>query len=94
MNVPLIFEVLLFLNSYYFGFFAICEILMFSLKYLNRKNYLESYRTDISILAFICVIEIFRLVLARRGNLTEKSELKLIELFEFHLNVFQNGQYL
>ncbi|XP_044757315.1 transmembrane protein 216-like [Coccinella septempunctata] len=72
MIIPLIFEVLLYLNSYYFGFFALCEISMFSLKYLNGNNESEKYQTDFSILAFICIIEIFRVTLARRGNLTEK----------------------
>lgn len=73
MNTSLTFEVLLYLNSYYFGLFAVCEIGMNIVKYINFSN-LEHFSTDFGILMAVCVIELFRVVLARRGNLTEKSK--------------------
>lgn len=73
MNISLTFEVLLYLNSHYFGFFAFCELLMFAVKYFNRNNNFERYQTDFSIFSFICIIEVFRIILARRGNLTDKK---------------------
>ncbi|XP_019866256.2 transmembrane protein 216-like [Aethina tumida] len=72
MNTSLTFEVLLYLNSYYFGLFAVCEIGMNIVKYINFSN-LEHFSTDFGILMAVCVIELFRVILARRGNLTEKK---------------------
>ncbi|KAJ8965029.1 hypothetical protein NQ314_004427 [Rhamnusium bicolor] len=73
MNTSLTFEVLLYLNSYYFGLFAVCEIGMNIVKYVNVSN-LHHSTTDFGILMAVCVIELFRVILARRGNLTEKSK--------------------
>ncbi|KAK9891720.1 hypothetical protein WA026_016516 [Henosepilachna vigintioctopunctata] len=73
MNIPLTFEVLLYLNSYYFGLFSVCEICMNIVKYVNRNGDIDRFETDFSILTSVCVIEIFRVILAQRGNLTEKK---------------------
>ncbi|KAL3278262.1 hypothetical protein HHI36_013599 [Cryptolaemus montrouzieri] len=73
MNIPLTFEVILYLNSYYFGFFSVCEICMNLVKYINTNGDIERFETDFSILASVFVIEIFRVILAQRGNLTEKK---------------------
>lgn len=73
MNTSLTFEVLLYLNSYYFGLFAVCEVGMNVVKYVNFNNE-HHFLTDFGILMAVCVIEIFRVILARRGNLTEKSK--------------------
>lgn len=72
MNTSLTFEVLLYLNSYYFGLFAVCEIGMNIVKYVNFNDE-HHFSTDFGILMAVCVIEVFRVILARRGNLTEKS---------------------
>lgn len=73
INVSLTFEVLLYLNSYYFGLFFICELGMNAVKYINFSS-LQHYSTDFSILLAVCVVEVLRILLARRGNLTEKSK--------------------
>ncbi|KAJ8918979.1 hypothetical protein NQ315_016883 [Exocentrus adspersus] len=72
MNTSLTFEVLLYLNSYYFGLFAVCELGMNIVKYVNFTNE-HHFSTDFGILMAVCVIELFRVILARRGNLTEKN---------------------
>lgn len=71
MNASLIFEVLLYLNSYYFGLFAVCEIGMNVVKAINLT--LPNFETDFGVLLAVCVLELFRVILARRGNLTEKG---------------------
>lgn len=73
MNVSLIFEVLLYLNSYYFGLFAISELGMNAVKYINFSS-LHHYSTDFLVLLGVCLIEILRIILASRGNLTEKRK--------------------
>lgn len=75
INTSLTFEVLLYLNSYYFGLFAICEIGMNVVKYVNFTE-LHHFQTDFGVLMSVCGIEILRIILARRGNLTEKSKLE------------------
>nr|CAI5849506.1 unnamed protein product [Callosobruchus analis] len=73
MNVSLTFEVLLYLNSYYFGLFAVCELGMNAVKYINFGS-IQHYSTDFGVLFGVCFIEILRVILASRGNLTEKSK--------------------
>lgn len=73
MNASLTFEVLLYLNSYYFGLFAVCEIGINVVKAINLSS--ENSAEDFGILLAVCALELFRVVLARRGNLTEKSKL-------------------
>lgn len=67
MNVGLTFEVLLYLNSYYFGLFAVCEIGINVVKAINQP--LPSFGTDLGILLGVCVLEVFRVIIARKGNL-------------------------
>lgn len=80
MNTSLTFEVLLYLNSYYFGLFAVCEIGMNIVKAVNL-NLTSSFTSDFGILLSVCTLELFRVVLARRGNLTEKSEYHFYSIF-------------
>ncbi|KAI4459001.1 hypothetical protein MML48_6g00012793 [Holotrichia oblita] len=70
MNICLTFEVLLYLNSYYFGLFAICEIGMNIVKAINQP--LPNFTIDFGVLIAVCVLELIRVIIARRGNLTEK----------------------
>lgn len=74
MNIALTFEVLLYLNSYYFGLFAVCEIGMNIVKAINLE--LHNFTTDFGVLLGVCLLELFRVILARKGNLTERSKLK------------------
>lgn len=79
MNVCLTFEVLLYLNSYYFGLFAICEIGMNVVKAINQP--LPNFTIDFGVLLAVCVLELIRVVIARRGNLTEKC----MFIFNYHI---------
>lgn len=81
MNTSLTFEVLLYLNSYYFGLFAVCEIGMNIVKAVNLN--LTTFTSDFGILLSVCTLELFRVILARRGNLTEKSEWLLMTFIHF-----------
>lgn len=72
MNNSLIFEVLLYLNSYYFGLFAVCEIGMNIVKAINLN--LPNFATDFGILLTVCILELIRVIIARKGNLSEKCE--------------------
>ncbi|XP_060524857.1 transmembrane protein 80-like [Cylas formicarius] len=78
INTSLTFEVLLYLNSYYFGLFAICEIGMNIVKYINFSDELGHFPTDFGVLISLCILEIFRIIIARRGNLTEKNLLIIL----------------
>lgn len=78
MNVSLTFEVLLYLNSYYFGLFAVCELGMNAVKYFSF-NSLHHYTTDFGVLMGVLCIEILRVLLASRGNLTERSKYNFLK---------------
>lgn len=82
MNIALTFEVLLYLNSYYFGLFAVCEIGMNIVKAINLD--LNNFTTDFGVLLGVCLLELFRVILARKGNLTERSKY----LFLSKINIF------
>lgn len=72
MNTTLIFEVLLYLNSYYFGLFAVCEIGINVVKVLNLS--LPNFPTDFGILLAVCLLELIRVIIARKGNLSERCK--------------------
>ncbi|XP_052244334.1 transmembrane protein 216-like isoform X2 [Dreissena polymorpha] len=66
------YEVLLYLNGWYFGLFFICEILLFAYKG-ETLPYANGVLAAEVILVFILAgIEALRLFFARKGNLTEK----------------------
>ncbi|XP_018328101.2 transmembrane protein 216-like [Agrilus planipennis] len=78
MNTSLTFEVLLYLNSYYFGLFSVCEIGINIVKAINLT--LPNIWTDFGILMAICGLELIRVVLGRKGNLTESNWTVLIAI--------------
>lgn len=110
MNTSLMFEVLLYLNSFYFGFFAVCEVGMNIMKQINLNAYgtvaqsnFSAYDslnnltipiahdtglgsgTDFSILLTVCILELVRVYIARKGNLLEES--KVLGAYVFHNNL-------
>lgn len=72
-RTSLTFEVLLYVNSYYFGLFAVCEIGMNVVKYVNFPE-LHHFHIDFMVLVAVCIIEILRIALGRHGNVTENSK--------------------
>lgn len=72
INPCLAYEVLMYLNSYYFGTFVVCEITMEISKLIfvptvPISNLLQEY----GILLLLCAVESVRIYLGRKGNLTE-----------------------
>lgn len=78
MNTSLLYEIVLYLNSYYFGFFGICESAMFLIKLLTLPLPEGSLITEVLILGFLLILEGARIFLGRKGNLTENSTYMLI----------------
>lgn len=74
MNTALTFEVLLYVNSYYFGLYAVCEIGMNAAKAINSPLPLEAFETDFYVLLGVFIIELIRLLITRKGNVSEKCE--------------------
>lgn len=74
MNTSLFYEVLLYLNSFYFGMFTLCEIAMFIIKKINFDFPNDSIVWEFCILLSLILIETVRILFGRKGNLTEKSK--------------------
>lgn len=74
MNSSLFYEIFMYLNSFYFGMFAFSELSIGLLKAINLK-YAENVLVNESCFLFgICVLEISRIILGRKGSLSEYSE--------------------
>lgn len=77
MEAPLMFEVLMYLNSYYFGMFSIFEFSVIWAKSIDesqKKNpYMDEFGTNMTIFVFLCLIEVFRTFLSRRDNAADKA---------------------
>ncbi|KAL0113007.1 hypothetical protein PUN28_012325 [Cardiocondyla obscurior] len=73
-NSSLTYEILMYLNSFYFGMFAVCELCMGMFKAINLpspgggKTLLE-----FALLLFLILTESGRIYLGRKGNLTERG---------------------
>lgn len=73
MNTSLCYEILLYLNSFYFGMFVLCELAMFLIKGLHLDFPGNNLIWELTILSMLLIIEIIRILFGRKGNLTEKS---------------------
>lgn len=72
-NSSLTYEILMYLNSFYFGMFAVCEFGMGLFKAANLPSPGASKTlTEFALLLFLIVTEAGRIYLGRRGNLTER----------------------
>ncbi|XP_037037525.1 transmembrane protein 80-like [Bradysia coprophila] len=74
VNVSLSYEILLYLNSFYFGMFGSCEFAMGVLKAIN-SSYLkytpQQLQQDVCILVATLILETIRVYLGRKGSLSE-----------------------
>lgn len=77
VNSSLAYEILLYLNSFYFGMFAACEVGMGVLKGINMNYTPQELQKDASILVAILVVETFRVFLGRKGSLSEHGNIWL-----------------
>jgi len=71
------FEVLMYLNSYYFGMFSLFEFSLICAKSIdkaqNKKFSDVKLITDMTVFVFLCLIEVFRTFLSRRDNAADKA---------------------
>jgi transmembrane protein 216 len=70
-NASLTYEILLYLNSFYFGMFGGCEIGMALLKAVNLKYPQGALAIDTTLLVVTFVIETLRIYLGRKGALSD-----------------------
>ncbi len=71
MDFPLFFAVLLYLNVYYFGFFAVFEFLLLLFKATqmpDSKYEMSTAVNEVIILTFLVVVESVRLMLGQQHN--------------------------
>lgn len=72
-NPSLAYEVLIYLNSFYFGMFACCELGMGLLKAINLSYEMNPLIRDSGVLVALCVLESLRCIMGRRGRLINKG---------------------
>lgn len=72
------YELLLYLNSFYFSMFAFCELGMGIFKVVNLPYPTGTVLSEFLLLLFLCCTEYVRLFLGRKGNLTERSLVLLV----------------
>ncbi|XP_065079558.1 transmembrane protein 216-like [Ochlerotatus camptorhynchus] len=70
-NPSLTYEILLYLNSFYFGMFAMCELGMMTLKAVNLKYPEQILMRETCILLSLCLVETIRIILGRKGSLSD-----------------------
>ncbi|XP_041985141.1 transmembrane protein 216-like [Aricia agestis] len=73
VNSSLAYEILLYLNSFYLGMFFVCEVAMGILKAINVSYPENSLMTEAGIFCAMCLVEVVRIFLGRRGNLASKK---------------------
>lgn len=73
-NASLAYEILLYLNSFYFGMFAACEIGMGVLKGINLNYTPHQLQRDAFILVTILIVETVRVYFGRKGSLSEHGK--------------------
>lgn len=72
-NSSLTYEILMYLNSFYFGMFAVCELSMWLFKFANVPSPGASQTLmEFALLFFLIITESGRIYLGRKGNLTER----------------------
>lgn len=79
VNSSLRYEILLYLNSFYFGFFAACEVGMALLKGINNPTYTtETARQDFLILVALLILETVRVYFGRKGSLGDHGKYQIM----------------
>lgn len=78
MEAHLMFEVLMYLNSYYFGMFSMFEFSLICAKAIDntqkkKPSALKELGIDMSVFVPLCLLEVFRTFLSRRDNAADKA---------------------
>jgi len=71
VNSSLTYEILMYLNSFYFGMFATCEIGMGTLKFVNLDYKQDELIRETIVLLGLCLLESIRIHLGRKGSLSD-----------------------
>ncbi|CAL1540302.1 unnamed protein product, partial [Lymnaea stagnalis] len=66
------YQILLFLNGWYFAFFFVCEILLFVFKGETLPYATNVLAAEVILLFLLAMVEALRLFFGKRGNLTEQ----------------------
>ncbi|CAG9569210.1 unnamed protein product [Danaus chrysippus] len=80
VNSSLAYEILLYINSFYFGLFATCELgtlilksVLIGVKYDDVEKNRTRLGQDYGVLVALFIIEAARLFLGRKGSLSERD---------------------
>ncbi|CRK97716.1 CLUMA_CG011096, isoform A [Clunio marinus] len=71
VNSSLTYEILMYLNSFYFGMFATCEIGMQTLKFVHLVYKNDDLIQEAIVLLALCLLESIRIHLGRKGSLSD-----------------------
>lgn len=74
VNTSLTYEILMYLNSFYFGMFATCEIGMGTLKAVNLDYTKTKLTQESLVLVFLCLLESVRIHLGKKGSLSDHGK--------------------
>lgn len=74
VNTSLTYEILMYLNSFYFGMFATCEIGMGTLKAVNLNYTQKELTQETLVLVFLCLLESVRIHLGKKGSLSDHGK--------------------
>ncbi|KAK0052573.1 transmembrane protein 216 [Biomphalaria pfeifferi] len=66
------YQILLYLNGWYFAFFFVCEILLFVFKGETLPYATNVLAAEVILLFLLAIVEALRLFFGKRGNLTEQ----------------------
>ena len=78
MNASLTYEILMYLNSFYFGMYAFFELGVGVLKAINL-NYADNVLPkEAGILLALCILESIRIVLGRKSSLSDRGKWKVV----------------
>ncbi|XP_043484660.1 transmembrane protein 216-like [Leptopilina heterotoma] len=81
ISTPLTYEILMYLNSFYFGMFATCELCMGIYKAANLPSPgTNKLLIEFALLLFLLSTEAGRIYLGRKGNLMERGLLFLLAI--------------
>ena len=92
MNASLLYEIFMYLNSFYFGMFMITELSIGVLKAINLHYAENAVVNELCLLSGICVFEIIRIILGRKGSLSDHGECVMLFniYFLFHILFIYN----
>lgn len=74
MSPSLTYEILMYLNSFYFGMFSACEVGISVLKAVNLTYDTRILQKEMALVVGMILIESFRIYFGREGSLSDRGE--------------------